>query len=122
MEIRTADDLKNAAPTMHDSEFTDQDFGLDEETRVFHLESVGIDTPREVYRLELHNVVAWNPVHLDKVRQGKAVGGVFNYIHIKRGGRRIAIISQDLRIELELTSLEGCLSTRMLRGESQRRK
>ncbi len=107
MQIRTVDDLKNAACMMHDSEFTDESFGLDSSTRTFYMESVAIDPPGEVFRLELYNVIAWNPVNLDKVKAGKALGGVFNKVRIRHGGCEIAIVSQDLRIELELTSLEG---------------
>ena len=57
--------------------------------------------------LELLNVTKYNPIGLEKIKLGKGISGVFNYIKIQDHGKKLTIVSQDLRIELELTQLAG---------------
>lgn len=110
MRIKNIDDIKVVIGKMHDSEFTDQDFGFDQKKEIFFLRSHSSEIlfkEKKEFHLELYNVKEYNPLNLDKIRKGKALGGVFNYIKIKNNGLGLIIVSQDLKIVLRLSKLEG---------------
>ena len=108
MEIQSIKDIKLVRDIMHDSEFTEEDFDFDCEQKFFRIKSHSPDTG-ENFSLELHNVKTYDPQNLDKIRKGKATGGVFNTIKIKRKGLKLIILSQDLHIVLTLDKIEGQL-------------
>jgi len=100
---------------MHDSEFTDEDFGFDSKNETFFLRSYSSrtsDKERKEFYLEIYNVKKYTPLNLEKIRKGEAIGGVFNTIDVKSNGLKLTIISQDLKIVLRLRKLEGILKTK----------
>jgi len=107
MEIKNIGDLKIAAGEMHDSEFKENDFGFNYEKKSFFLNTFSPDTSNRIYFLELDNVDKYSPLNLDKIKKGKATGGVFDSIEIKNNGLDLVVISQDLRIKLKLNKLAG---------------
>ena len=107
MDINSVEDIKKVVAEMHDSEFEEKDFSFDEKNKVFLLKSRCPSDNSKVFSLEIYNVEEYKPLNLDKVNEGKAFGGVFNNIIIKDNGLDLEIISQDLKISLSLSSLEG---------------
>jgi len=107
MEIKCIKDIQVAAREMHDSEFEEKDFGFDSEKKLFYLNSHSPEVSRKKFYLEFYNVEKYIPLNLDKIKQGKAIGGVFNDIRIRNNGLHLTLISQDLRIILKLSKLEG---------------
>jgi len=104
---------------MHDSEFAEGDFGYHPAEKKFFLQtrivckqetilqnSIAVQHEKR-FRLEIFNVKKYNPVNLFRIQKGQATGGVFNYIKVRDHGKRVTIVSQDLQIMLELTSLAG---------------
>lgn len=106
MEIKSIKDIKLVRGEMHDSEFAEGDFGFDSESKVFHLKSHSPDSRQDFY-LEFHNVEMYDPRNLEKVRKGKATGGVFNTIKIRSKGLKLTLLSQDLHIVLRLSEIGG---------------
>lgn len=106
MEIVSESDLKKISAIMHDSEFTDADFGFDPKEKKFYLHSRITQSGKQL-RLEIFNVNKYNPKNLEKINAGKALGGVFNFIKTSGDCKKLIIVSQDLRIELRLTDLSG---------------
>ena len=109
MEINTIEDLRQVEGMLHDSEFREEDFGFNSDNKKFQLKSQSSDSPSKKFCLEIFNVVEYSSLNLEKVRQGKAVGGVFDYIKIADQGLALEIVSQDLKIRLRLSKLEGRL-------------
>lgn len=107
MEIKNIEDLKIAAGEMHDSEFNEKDFEFNSERKVFFLNTFSPDPAGKKYLLELYNIDKYTPFNLDKIKKGKATGGVFNGIEIKNNGLDLIVVSQDLRIKLRLNKLAG---------------
>ena len=120
MEIKSVKDVKLVSDIMHDSEFEGEDFGFNSAEKIFFLNSRAVTmkggfffqkrSPIQQgkrFHLEFWNVMKYNPINLDKILAGKGIGGVFNYIKIRKQGKRLTIVSQDLRIELELSELKG---------------
>ena len=118
MEIISENDIKKVISKMHDSEFVDSDFSFNSDERKFilytrdvALQGKFIQTRAPIqsgkcFRLELSNVARYK-TNLEKLKSGKSITGVFNYIKVRDNGKKLTIISQDLRIELELTKLAG---------------
>jgi len=113
MKIKNIKDVKIAAGEMHDSEFEEKDFGFDSEKKIFYLRSHSPEVLGKEFYLEFYNVEKYVPLNLDKIKEGKAIGGVFNYIKIGNDGRDIMLISQDLKIKLKLNKLEGKFEIKM---------
>ncbi len=125
MELLTIRDLKAVSNIMHDSEFGETDFGYDPKMKLFHItttppvftrKSVLVSTRSQnvsgmKYYLELHNVHRCTPKGLNKVRTYEGIGGVFNNIRVRKKGRELTILSQDITIELEVTELGGRFET-----------
>jgi len=107
MDINSIEDIKKVVGVMHDSEFEGNDFFYDESKKVFYLKSHCPIDKNKVYSLEIYNVEKYNPINLDKVNEGKALAGVFNKILIRKNGLELTLLSQDLRIKLNVSSLEG---------------
>ena len=119
MEIKTIKDIKSISGIMHDAEFSGGDFSFEPVTRKFFFNARAVTMQGRFFQtrapiqsgkrfhLELCNVEEYTPVNLDKILAGKAFGGVLNYIKIRNNGRNLTIVSQDLRIELKLSKLEG---------------
>jgi hypothetical protein len=107
MEIETLDDIKILSGEMHDSEFKLEDFGYDSEKKIFYLKTRLPEKTSESFLLEFYNVEEYNPVNLEKIKMGNAMGGVFNKIKIRDNGLTLEIISQDLKILLKLSKLGG---------------
>ena len=118
MKIRCVEDIKSASNLMHDSEFTDADFSFDSIRKKFVLRTHPVFMqgkivqkrapmqPDKYFRLELSNVAKCK-TNLKKLNFYKSIAGVFDYIKIQNNGNKLTIVSQDLRIELELTELSG---------------
>ncbi len=104
IKIQNITDLKYSFSLMHDSEFTENDFNYDKEKHLFRINTV---SSKMKYSVELYNVVGCEFFNLDNITKGKATGGVFNYVKIENKGQNLIIISQDLRIGLNLASIEG---------------
>jgi hypothetical protein len=121
MEIKTIEDIKAVSNMMHDAEFEDSDFGFNSVESKFFLNASAVTMQGSFFQtrapiqsgkhfsLELLNVKKYTPINLEKVRAGKAIGGVFNYIKVEKRGMKLTIISQDLHIELELGDIAGTL-------------
>ncbi len=107
MDIKNIGDLKKVVGEMHDSEFEGNDFFYDERKKTFYLKSHCPTDKNKLFSLEIYNVEKYNPINLDKIKQGKALGGVFNEIFIASHGLELTVLSQDLRIKLNLSKLEG---------------
>lgn len=107
MNIKNIADLKRIVGEMHDSEFEGKDFFYDAERKIFTLKSRCSSDKRKIFSLEIYNVEKYNLINLDKVNEGKALGGVFNDIRVDSTGLELKIISQDLKISLSLSKLEG---------------
>jgi hypothetical protein len=121
MDVSSVSDLKGVSVLMHDSEFGIEDFGYDSKNKQFHISTnVPVferrllflwkrvpNTISEKLYLELHNVEKYNPKNLDRIKAGKGLTGVFNFIRIRNNGRKLTLVAQDLCIELELSKLEG---------------
>jgi hypothetical protein len=119
-EINTVKDIKLVSAIMHDAQFRDEGFGFNPAEKKFYMNAQEITMQRKfwllytrapiqcgkLYHLELLNVVKYKS-NLEKLIPGKSFAGVFNYIKIRKGGKKLTIISQDLRIELELAKLAG---------------
>jgi len=108
-KIESPRDVKTVVAMMHDSEFTEADFGFDAEKERFFLKSYS-PFRQETFNLQFHNVEKYKTVNLDKIPQRKATGGVFNYIKIRKRGLKLTLVSQDLRIVIEMSKLEGELN------------
>jgi len=118
MEIVSENDLKEVAAKMHDSEFSDADFNFNSDEKKFVLRTHAVTmqgrffqtrAPTQsgkCFRLELSNVAKYK-TNLEKLKFGKSIAGVFNYIKIRNKGKKLTLISQDLYIKLELTQLAG---------------
>ncbi len=121
MDVLSVSDLREVSNLMHDSEFGEEDFGYDEKNKIFHintempifekkffcLEKRVPGQINERFKFELHNIEKYNPRNLNKIRMGKGLGGVFNFIKIRDKGHKLTIVSQELHIDLELSKLEG---------------
>lgn len=107
MEIKSIKDIKLVRGEMHDSEFGEEDFGFDPESKVFHLKSHSPDVLGRVLYLELPRVKKIDS-NLGKIKtRYRPVFGVFNTIKIKKKGLELVLLSQDLRIVLYLEALAG---------------
>ena len=106
MEVKSIKDIILIEGYLHDSEFGGEDFGFDAESKIFHLKSYSKEFGKEYY-FEFHNVEMYDSRNLDKIRKGKATGGVFNMFKIRSKGRKLTILSQDLRIILRLSEIAG---------------
>jgi len=115
MKIKSIEDLRTVIGKMHDSEFTEEDFGFDSKNETFFLRSysskISSKESKEFY-LEIYNVKKYTPLNLDKTKKYKATGGGFNTIDIGNNGLKLSIISQDINIVLRLSKLEGILKTK----------
>lgn len=112
IEIENIEDIRTIIAKMHDSEFTEEDFGFDSKNETFFLRSYSskiLSKESKEFYLEIYNVKKYILLNLDKLRKGKALGGVFNTINIGNNGLKLSIISQDLNIVLLLTRLKGIL-------------
>jgi hypothetical protein len=112
MQIESIEDIRTVIGKMHDSEFTEEDFGFDPKNETFFLRAYSSrisSKERKEFYLEIYNVKKYNLLNLDKIKKGKATGGVFNTIDIGHNGLKLSIISQDLNIVLRLSKLEGIL-------------
>lgn len=105
MEIKCIEDVQRVADEMHDSEFQEKDFSFDSEKKTFHLKSYSADIPGKEFYLELHNVEIYEPRNLERIKKGKATGGVFNKIKIGNNGLKLTLISQDLNVVLSLIKI-----------------
>jgi hypothetical protein len=111
-EIKSIEDIRVVIGKMHDSEFTEEDFGFDSKNETFFLRTYSskiLRKERKEFYLEIYNVKKYTPLNLDKIKKGIAIGGVFNTIDIGNNGLKLTIISQDLNIVLRLRKLEGSL-------------
>ena len=106
MEIRYKTDVEKVAGLMHDSEFTGEDFRYSSNDKIFCMQT-HIPNTNNGFVLTLYNVEKYTPLNLDKIEKGEAVGGVFDDIHVENQGLRLILISQDLRILLNLSKLDG---------------
>ena len=107
MDIKSVDDVKVVADKMHDSEFCAEDFGFDSNKKIFYLRTHLSEDIVKKFILQICNVEEYDPINLDKIQERKATGGVFNTIKIKDQGHVLEILSQDLKILLKLSKLEG---------------
>jgi len=101
IEIKSIADIRAVIGKMHDSEFTEEDFGFDSKNETFFLRSYSSKTlskERKEFYLEFYNVKKYTPLNLDKTKKYKAIGGVFNTIDIGHNGLKLSIISQDSNI------------------------
>jgi hypothetical protein len=112
MDIKSVDDIGVVADKMHDSEFCAEDFGFDSRKKFFYLKTHLPKNTVKKFILQICNVEKYDPINLDKIQARKATGGVFNTIKIKDQGRVLEILSQDLKILLKLSKLEGSLEMR----------
>lgn len=112
-------DIEKASGEMHDSEFTEEDFGYDHSTKTFYFKSHLHEDTRTEFFLELYNVEKYTPLNLDRIKEGKATGGVLNDIKVKNHGLNLILISQDLNIQLELSNLEGKFEKTLTKGKSK---
>jgi hypothetical protein len=106
MEVKCIKDIIGIDGHLHDSELGGEDSRFDAESKIFHLKSYSKEFGKEYY-LEFRNVEKYDPLNLDKIRKGKATGGVFNMFKIRSKGRKLIILSQDLRIILRLSKISG---------------
>jgi len=112
IKIESIEDIRTVIGKLHDSEFTEEDFGFDSKNETFFLRSYSskvLSKERKEFYLEIYNVKKYNLLNLDKIKKGKATGGVFNTIDIGHNGLKLSIISQDLNIVLRLSKLKGIL-------------
>jgi len=112
IRIESTEDIRTVVGEMQDSEFEEEDFGYDLKNETFFLRSYSskvLSKKRKEFYLEIYNVKKYNLLHLDKIKKGKATGGVFNTIDIGHTGLKLSIVSQDLNIVLRLSKLEGIL-------------
>jgi len=112
IKIESAEDIRTVIGKMHDSEFTEEDFGFDAKNETFFLRSYSSKILREEskeFYLEIYNVKKYTPLNLDKIRKGETTAGVLNTIDIGHNGLKLSIISQDLNIVLRLSKLKGML-------------
>jgi hypothetical protein len=112
IKIESIEDIGTIIGKLHDSEFTEEDFGFDSKNETFFLRSYSpkiLSKESKEFYLEIHNVKKYTPLNLDKIKKGKATGGVFNTIDIGHNGLKLSIISQDLNIVLRLSKLKGIL-------------
>ena len=107
-KIESVRDLQDVVAIMHDSEFNEKDYGFIPEKKMFFLESRAFRS-KEHFRLELYNIEEYKPVNEERIWQGKGIAGVFNYIRIRKHGLKLTLVSQDLRIVMVLSKLEGKL-------------
>lgn len=107
MDIKTAEDIKKVVGEMHDSEFAGSDLSFDMDKKIFRLKSYCPTDKNKIFNLEIYNVEKYDPINLDKINGGKALGGVFNDILVKNNGFELALLSQDLKIILNVNKLEG---------------
>jgi hypothetical protein len=112
IKIENIEDIRTVIGEMHNSEFEEEGFGFDSKNETFFLRSYSSKNSskesKEFY-LEIYNVKKYNLLNIDKIKKGKATGGVFNTIDIGHTGLKLSIISQDLNIVLRLRKLEGIL-------------
>ncbi|MEJ2355873.1 MAG: hypothetical protein P8Y62_08255 [candidate division WOR-3 bacterium] len=112
IKIESTEDIRTVIDEMHDSEFEEEDFGFDSKNETFFLRSYsskGLNKKRKEFYLEIYNIKKYNILNLDKIKKGKATGGIFNTIDIGHTGLKLSIISQDLNIVLRLSKLKGIL-------------
>ena len=112
IEIKSIEDIKTIIGEMHDSEFTEEDFGFDSKNETFFLRSYSskiLSKESKEFYLEIYNVKKYTPLNLNKIKKSKAIAGVLNTIDIRNNGLKLTLISQDLHIVLRLRRLEGNL-------------
>lgn len=109
MKIESVKDIREIVDEMHDSEFSEADFRFDSNEKTFFLKSYSPISKKQ-FLLRFYNVEKYQVVNLDKIREGKATGGIFNDIRIRNGGLNLTLLSQDLRIIIELSKIEGKLT------------
>ena len=107
MKIEEIKDIKIVAGEMHDSEFEEKDFSFSPKEKTFILISYSPEIIGREFQLKFYNVEKYEAVNLDKIRIGKAMGGVFDNIKVEQGGLKLTLVSQDLSIILRLGKLEG---------------
>lgn len=120
MQIKEKRDIKLVSAIMHDSEFCDKDFAFDSTENKFVLSARYVtmqggrflkrrsSVQKDIcFHLEFWNVLKCTPSNSDEIPEGRIVGGVFNYIKIRDRGRKLTLVSQDLRIVLELSGIGG---------------
>jgi hypothetical protein len=119
VEIKTIKDIKFVSDIMHDAEFGEGDFGFNSVDSKFFFNARAVTmqgcwffqtrSPIQSgkgFHLELPNVIKYK-TNLEQLKPGKSIAGVFNYIKIRKNGKKLTVISQDLHIELELSELAG---------------
>lgn len=106
MKIQSVKDVRDVSDAMHDSEFGDSDFGFEPRENTFFLKSYS-PFLKEFFSIKLYNVERYQTINLEKIKEGKSVGGVFNYIKIKNNELELILFSQDLQIILKLSKIEG---------------
>ena len=134
MQIKEKKDIKLVSAIMHDSEFCDKDFAFDsiENKFVLNARYVTMQGGRFLktrspiqkdicFHLEFWNVTKYDAINLDRILEGRGMGGVFNYIKIRDRGRKLTLVSQDLRIVLELSEIRGTFDVEGRDGEQMRR-
>jgi len=112
IKIESIEDIGTVIGEMHNSEFTEEDFGFDPKNETFFLRSYSSKTlneQRKEFYLEIYNVKKYTPLNSDKTKKDKVTGGVFDTIDIGKNGLKLSIISQDINIVLRLSKLEGIL-------------
>ena len=107
MDIKSIEDIKKVVGQMHDSEFEGIDLSFDSDNNIFHLKSYCPKDRNKTFNLEVYNVEKYDPINLDKINEGKALGGVFNDILVGDNGLKLTLLSQDLKIVLNVNKLEG---------------
>lgn len=107
MEIKSADDIKIVDGEMHDSEFNAEDFGFNSGKQIFYLKSRSPDDPSKEFHLQFYNIEQYEPINLQKIKERKATAGVFDRIKIRDNGLTLELLSQDLKILLKSSKLEG---------------
>ena len=107
MEINCVEDLKKVADEMHDSEFQGKDFYFNAEKKSFGIKSHSPVVLGEDFTLELYNIEKYEPINLDRIESGKGVGGVFDTLKICNSGHKLVFLSQDLKIVLHVSKIEG---------------
>ncbi|KPK34132.1 MAG: hypothetical protein AMJ65_18830 [Phycisphaerae bacterium SG8_4] len=120
MDIKSKQDIKIVSDRMHDSEFRDEDFIFDPIERKFTLNTryVTMEGGRFLktrspiqkdirFHLEFWNVIKCDPIDSNKIPEGRILGGAFNYIKIRGGGKKLTLVSQDLPVVLELSQIGG---------------
>ncbi len=120
MDIKSKQDIKIVSNRMHDSEFRGEDFVFDPIESKFTLNTRYVTMQggrffktrspiqKDIrFHLEFWNVIKCDPINLNKIPEGRIVGGVFNYIKIRGSGKKLTLVSQDLPIVLELSEIGG---------------